>query len=134
MSYSFLLIYQNFDGPLENLMGAKIFNTHARANKHQIWIAYDKGPAKNGIRFILILIVLSQNKSGISQKYPWHQLVDMQSKYVIQSCQVHLKNDGVLNTKGKDRQIQLNNHKKNRWQVELATLSRKRWQLLVTQT
>ena len=31
----------------------------------------------------------------------------------------------VLNIKGKVRQIQLNSHKKNRWQAELATLSQK---------
>ena len=30
----------------------------------------------------------------------------------------------VLNTKGKNRQIQLNSHKKNRWQAELAALSK----------
>ena len=29
------------------------------------------------------------------------------------------------NTKVKDRQIQLNSHKKNSWQVELATFSQK---------
>ena len=31
----------------------------------------------------------------------------------------------VVDIKGKDRQIQLNSHKKNRWQAELATLSQK---------
>ena len=31
----------------------------------------------------------------------------------------------VLNIKGSNKQLQLNSHKKNRWQAELATVSEK---------
>ena len=50
-------------------MGPRILNTHARAkNKYQIWIAYDRGPAKNKIRFILSLIVLRAHTRNIPAK------------------------------------------------------------------
>ena len=40
----------------------------------------------------------------------------------------------VLNMKGKDRQIQLNSYKKNRWQANLATFSRKNTCIIVERT
>ena len=40
-------------------------------NKHQIWTAHDRGPAKKKIRFHLSLIVPLQNRPGPFKKYPW---------------------------------------------------------------
>ena len=59
--------------------------------KHKIWIVYERGPAKNKIRFIplLIHVVLSQNMSDsfqISLERPNALIIySLQSKFYLNS-------------------------------------------------
>lgn len=99
MSYAGIFPAQNYDGPINWVNGPCTIHLYAifkilmghwknwwaiwknwwaqeslipllEQNKHQIWIAYMRGPSKNQIRFDLSLMVFSQRESGLSQEYP----------------------------------------------------------------